>query len=92
MERVRALRSEGHIALYRDTRGFAGDIETCGLVLTDDPHIAGAHAARGVTVEPFTTEQADAAEGGDPEVETDADETADEAEPVKRTRRTRKRK
>lgn len=59
------LRAEGHAALYRDTRGFAGDIEQCDRVVTDDPHIAGAHAARGIDVAPFTAEQASAAGGGD---------------------------
>lgn len=90
--RVDALRAEGHTALYRDTRGFAGDIEGCDQVLTDDPHIADAHAARGIDVQPFTAEQASAAEGGDPHEAEDEDQHEDEAEPVKRPRRTRKRK
>lgn len=86
------LRAEGHTALYRDTRGFAGDIETCDRVVTDDATIASAHAARGIDVQPFTAEQASAAEGGDPHEAEDEDQHEDEAEPVKRPRRTRKRK
>lgn len=92
------LRAEGHTALYRDTRGFAGDIEACDRVVTDDPRIASAHAARGIDVAPFTAEQADAAGGGDPDEGDEAKQSTEgAADPgsssgVKRPRRTRKRK
>lgn len=82
--RADALRAEGHTALYRDTRGFAGDIEACDRVLTDDAAVAGAHRARGIEVLPFAV--------ADP---ADKDDAAPEPAPAKpkasarRTRRTR---
>lgn len=54
--RALELRAAGHTALYRDTRGFAGDIEACDRVVTDDPVVAAAHEARGIEVEPFTNQ------------------------------------
>lgn len=50
---VARLHGNGNIALYRDTRGFEGDIEKCDVVVTDDPNVANAHEAVGIRVKPF---------------------------------------
>lgn len=54
---VRRLRGEGHSAVFRDTRGFDGDVERCDRVVTDDPAVRRAHEARGIEVVPFTARQ-----------------------------------
>lgn len=51
---VSRLHGDGNIALYRDTRGWSGDIETCDRVVTDDARVANAHYAAGIEVEAFT--------------------------------------
>jgi hypothetical protein len=79
LARCAELRAEGHTALLRDTRGFAGDIETCDRVLTDDGRVAAAHEARGIAVEPFTVLPDAPADLPAPK---DSDGGTDEGEPV----------
>lgn len=52
---VARLHGNGNTALYRDTRGFSGDIEKCDRVITDDPRVANAHEAVGIEAVPFTS-------------------------------------
>jgi len=51
---VARLHGDGDTALYRDTRGYDGDIERCDLVVTDDAVVANAHHDAGIEVELFT--------------------------------------
>jgi hypothetical protein len=74
------LRANGVSASLRNAGQYAGEVEPCQRVVTDDARVRTGYGARGVEVRPLTAEQAPAAGGGDPEAQDQEPPAAAEQE------------
>jgi hypothetical protein len=86
------LRADGVSASLRNAGQYAGEVEPCQRVVTDDARVRAGYEARGIEVRPLTAEQAPAAGGGDPEAQDQKAAEQDGAAPKQSTGRAGRRR